>query len=70
MHRPVEDDRRGVNTRGRDNSEKHRQCIHGRGDLDHSRACGGELIYDLRCSFTNYAINTPGGSFGYWSFGY
>ena len=34
--RPV-DDRRGEN--------------HGRGDLDHSRACGGELIYDPRCSF-------------------
>ena len=38
---------------------------HVRGDLDHSRACGGELIYDPRCSFTNCTINTPGGSFGY-----
>ena len=32
---------------GRDNSEKHRPC-HGRGDLDHSRACGGELIYEMQ----------------------
>ena len=44
--RPV-DDRRGEN--------------HGRGDLDHSRACGGELIYDRGCSFCHCTINTPGG---------